>query len=88
MAHSGRCFRSNRRTARRKFLQGKPYEPCPTRWKVPEAIRGFLTTTPGSPNQVRAQYDQMGQAIARYAQHQRATGKGPPVRAAGSARGR
>lgn len=78
-AHSGRCFRSYRRTKARKAEQGKVYE-YPIRWKVPQAIKAFLT---GDARQVRARHDQMGLAISRYAQHQALTGKGPPIRAAG-----
>ncbi len=83
MSHTGRCFRSMRRTKRRKEAQGGSYD-FPIRWKVPAAIRPFLT---GNSNQLRARHDQMGQAIAGYARHQQLTGIGAPVRAAGSARG-
>lgn len=83
--HSGRCFRSFRRTKARKERQGaEPYE-FPIRYKVPLAIRPFLANA--AKNQCRAQHEQMGLAIARYAEHQRLTGKGPKVRAAGQARG-
>lgn len=77
--HSGRCFRSFRRTQRRKESQGERYD-FPVRWKVPVAIRPFLR---GAKGQRRAQHDQFGLAIAGYAKHQQLTGKGPPVRAAG-----
>lgn len=79
MSHSGRCFRSMRRTKRRKEAQGNDYD-YPIRWKVPAVIRSFLE---GNRNQIRARHDQMGLAIARYARHQQLTGKGAPVRAAG-----
>lgn len=77
MSHKGRCFRSMRRTVARKARQGKPYEPHPVRWRVPQAIAAFLT---GPAKQLRAGYEQMGLAIARYAQHQQLTGQGAPVR--------
>lgn len=77
-AHSGRCFRSNRRTARRKAKQrhAEPYVAHPIRWKVPQAIANFLV---GNANQLRARFDQMAQAVARYADWQAKTGKGPKV---------
>lgn len=83
-AHRGRCFRSIRRTVKRKYEQGEEYDPFPMRWKVPAAIAPFLQGVKG---QSRARHDQMGEAIARYAQHHKLTGKGAPVRAVGQARG-
>lgn len=83
-AHSGRCFRSNRRTARRKERQGTEYTAYPRRWKVPFAILPFLTGVRG---QVRAGFEQFGNAIAKYTQHQKATGKGAPIRVAAGHRG-
>lgn len=84
-AHTGRCFRSARKTTKRWKKQGKKYEVCPQRWKVPAAIAPFLTA--GSKNQVRARFHEMGQAISRYAEHYKLTGRGAPVRAVGQARG-
>lgn len=83
-AHRGRCFRANRRTARRKAKQvhEEAYVAHPIRWKVPEAIGAFLF---GAANQVRARFGQMASAIVRYRDWQEKTGKGAPVRAAGEA---
>lgn len=78
-AGSGRCFRSNRTTARRKLRQGKSYDAHPVRWKVPLALRSFLF---GASNQLRARYDDFAKAIMNYTKHQQLTGKGTPVRAA------
>lgn len=78
--HKGRCFRSHRRTIERKAEQGERFD-YPIRYKVPQVISFFLSG--GQKNQRRAQHDQFGLAIARYAEHQRLTGKGPAVRAAG-----
>lgn len=76
-AHSGRCFRSNRKT---KLRKGAAYAAHPTRWRVPLALRPFLT---GNANQTRARFDVFALAVSRYAEHQRLTGKGAPIRAAG-----
>lgn len=80
-AHSGRCFRSKRATIARKKRQGVEYDPHPLRWKVPAALRPFLS---GPANQARAQHDQFAIAIGRYNQHREATGKGPAIRAEGT----
>lgn len=79
-AHSGRCFRSKRSTIARKKRQGVEYDPHPIRWKVPLALRPFLS---GPISQMRAQHDQFAVAIGRYNQHREATGKGPAIRAEG-----
>lgn len=81
-AHSGRCFRSKRATVARKKRQGVDYDPHPIRWKVPAALRPFLS---GPTSQMRAQHDQFAVAIGRYNQHRTATGLGAPVRAEGQA---
>lgn len=83
--HSGRCFRSARKTKARIEAKGGSYAICPIRWKVPAAIRPFLANA--QRGQTRAQHDQMGLAIQAYAKHRQMTGKGAPVRAAGAARG-
>lgn len=75
--HKGRCFRSHRRTLARKGSEAN----YPIRYKVPQVISFFLMGA--QKNQRRAQQDQFGLAIAKYAEHQRLTGQGPKVRAAG-----
>lgn len=79
-AHKGSCFRAKRRTVARKKRQGVAYDPHPIRYKVPLALRPFLS---GPMNQMRAQHDQFAVAIGRYEQHRIATGKGAPIRAEG-----
>lgn len=81
-AHTGRCFRSLRRTVERKRKQGVEFVRVETRWRVPLAIRPFLIG-----NGSRAQFESMGLAIQRYADFRQKTGQGAPVRAAGSRRG-
>lgn len=81
MSHKGRCFRSARATRRRKEARGESYD-YPVRWKVPAALRPFLT---GNSNQLRARHDIFGAAIAAYAKHQQLTGQGAPIRARGAA---
>lgn len=81
-AHTGRCFRATRRTKLRKLRQGADFNAHPIRYKVPLALRPFLTATPGSKNQVRAQFDAMALAIVRYNEHRDLTGKGAAIRAA------
>lgn len=78
--HKGRCFRQHRRAVERHAERGETYG-YPIRYKVPQIISFFLSQ--GQKGQKRAQEQQMGLAIARYAEHQRLTGKGPMVRAAG-----
>jgi hypothetical protein len=80
-AHTGRCFRSWRRTKTRKARQGLPWD-FPIRQGVPLALRAFLT---GSANQKSAGAGAMKLAIARYAQHQIMVGN---VGRPGAARGR
>lgn len=73
-AHSGPSFRSNRKTAKRKFKQGVAYDAHPPRYKVPAALQPFLNITPGSGGQQRAQFDQFALAIRKYQNHQLLTG--------------
>lgn len=78
--HKGRCFRQHRSAVKRKAKQGERFD-YPIRYKVPQAISFFLSGA--QKNQKRAQVDQMGLAIQRYAQHQQLTGNhGPRIRAA------
>ena len=76
-AHSGRCFRSWRRTAARKLKQGQPWD-FPVRQKVPLALRPFLTAESG--RQRHAGAAAMNLAVARHAQHQAMIGHRPQGR--------
>jgi hypothetical protein len=90
-AHAGRCFRAKRETTERKRRQEArklrdgvafvAYEPHPIRWKVPLALKPFLT---GNANQNRARMEQFGTAIVRYNQFRAMTGKGARIKAAPS----
>jgi len=71
-----------RGTKARKAKQGKTWETCPLRQKVPLALRAFLT---GNANQKSAGAAAMKLAISRYAQHQIMVGN---VGRQGAARGR
>lgn len=77
--HKGRCFRQRRRTKARKESKGERFD-YPIRYKVPRALMPFLFGA--FANQVRAQFEQMGQAIRRYNDHAAKVGK-PGVRAEG-----
>lgn len=80
MSHTGRCFRSARRTRVRKEAQGKTYD-FPIRYKVPVALRPFLANA--AKGQHRAQFDQMATAIVGYNKHRALTGQGAAIRAEG-----
>jgi hypothetical protein len=76
-AHTGRCFRSWRRTKARKFKQGVPWD-FPIRQGVPLALRPFMTGIDG--RQRHAGPQQMALAITRYAQHNAMIGHRPQGR--------
>lgn len=77
-AHTGRCSRAWRKTKARKLRQGVEWQ-RPIRWKVPEALRAFLSVTPGSPNQRMAGFDVFARAMVAYNKHRVLAGTPPLV---------